>query len=57
VKIDPIRDRGRKGEYAKIYASNAKAQKLLGWKPKTDLEESIINLANWYKTHPRGYST
>lgn len=46
----------RKGEYAKMIASNRKAQRILGWKPQKTLEDSINSLIKWYKDKPRGWS-
>ncbi len=56
VKISFEREPRREGEPAKVYASYSKAKRLLGWQPATPLEDSICNLANWYRTHPKGYS-
>ncbi len=45
----------RKGEYAKIYADNSKAKKLLNWTPTRTLKTSIENLVKWYEKHPHGF--
>ncbi len=47
--------KARKGEYAKIYADPSKAFKILKWKPKKSIEESILSLSRWYEKHPQGY--
>jgi UDP-glucose 4-epimerase len=46
----------RKGEYAKVYASNEKAKRLLQWEPKRTLDDSISSLIKWYTGHKNGYS-
>lgn len=44
VKIDKRRD----GDPAILYASNEKAKKILGWKPKiTNIDDIIISAWNW----------
>ncbi len=45
----------RQGEYAKIYASIDKAEKILGWQPKRTIKDSIISLVNWYQKYPEGW--
>jgi UDP-glucose 4-epimerase len=45
----------REGEYAKMIADIGKAKKILGWKPKRSIEDSISSLVKWYKKHPHGW--
>ena len=45
----------RKGEYAEIYANISKAKKILGWKPKRTIKDSVNSLVKWYKNHPKGW--
>ncbi len=45
----------RKGEYGAIYANINKAKKILKWKPKRALKESVLSLVKWYKHHPQGW--
>ncbi len=45
----------RKGEVPKMIASSYKAKKILGWKPKRTLNDSIKTLVSWYKNHPSGW--
>ena len=54
-KIDKKNGKARKGEYAKVYADSSKAFKILKWKPKKSMEDSILSLRKWYEKHPRGY--
>jgi len=46
----------RAGDPAILIASSEKAIKELGWKPKYNSLETIIETAwNWHKNHPKGY--
>ncbi len=47
----------RAGDSSELVASSDKARKLLGWTPKMDSIETIIETAwNWHKNHPNGYN-
>lgn len=54
-KFEITEGTSRKGEYAKIYADNRKAKRILGWKPKRTLEDSVESLVKWYKRNPDGW--
>lgn len=45
----------RQGEYAKMVADITKAKKILNWKPKRTLKDSVQSLVKWYETHPNGW--
>lgn len=46
----------RAGDPAKLCASSKKARKILGWNPKFDSIEQILQTAwNWHKNHPEGF--
>ena len=46
----------RAGDPAVLIASSERAKKELGWKPKYNSLETIIETAwNWHKNHPNGY--
>ncbi len=46
----------REGDPAILIASSDKAKKQLGWNPKYNSIESIVETAwNWHKNHPYGY--
>lgn len=46
----------RSGDPATLIASSEKAKKELGWKPKYDSLETIIETAwEWHNNHPEGY--
>lgn len=45
----------REGEYAKMIASISKAESVLGWKPKRNVEDSVRSLVTWYTSHPNGW--
>jgi len=48
----------RWGDPDSIYADNAKARKILGWKPEyTELSDVIETAWAWYKKHPTGYNS
>ena len=54
AKISPR----RAGDPAILIASSKKAKNILGWKPKHDSLEEIIETAwRWHKTHPDGYNS
>jgi UDP-glucose 4-epimerase len=42
----------RAGDVEKIFASNAKARKLLGWQPKRDLKAIVSSAWKWQKNSP-----
>ena len=46
----------RAGDPSRLVASSAKAQAILGWKPKfTDVKEIIKTAWEWHVSHPNGY--
>lgn len=45
----------RPGDPAVLIANSAKAQNILGWQPKHDLESIVGTAFEWIKRHPRGY--
>ena len=46
----------RAGDPAQLVASSEKAKAVLGWKPKYDRLETIVESAwNWHKAHPNGF--
>ncbi len=46
----------RAGDPANLIASSEKARRVLGWNPKHDSIEEIIESAwKWHKSHPNGY--
>lgn len=52
IKKEPRRE----GDPAKLVASSQKAKEILGWKPKYDNIESILETAwKWHKNHPNGF--
>lgn len=51
-----IKTERRIGDPAKLYASSKKAQEILGWQPKFNSIEKIIETAwNWHKNNPDGF--
>lgn len=57
VKFKLQKTTPRQGEYAVMIASIDKAGKILKWKPKRTIEDSIKSLVLWYKNHPHGWQT
>lgn len=56
IKVE--QDARRAGDPAVLIASSEKAKKVLGWKPKYDSLETIIETAwNWHKNHPDGFAS
>ncbi len=55
VRFDIKKTVSRQGEYAKMIASIDKAGKILKWKPKRTIEDSVKSLVLWYKNHPHGW--
>lgn len=47
VETEPQRFRPENSEVERLLASNALAEKLLGWKPRVSLEEGLKVTANW----------
>jgi UDP-glucose 4-epimerase len=45
----------RPGDADKLFASNSKIKKLLGWKPKYGLKEIIETAYKWHSNNPKGY--
>lgn len=45
----------RDGDLAKYWANNDKANKILNWKAKYDLEEMLQDVWNWQSKNPNGY--
>lgn len=56
VKIDFKKTTPRQGEYAKMIASINQAEKILNWRPKRTIKDSITSLVKWYKNNPKGWN-
>ena len=55
VKLKKQKAPARKGEYSEIFANPEKAQKMLKWKSRKNITESVESLKKWYQGHPNGY--
>ncbi len=55
IKMKKQKAPARKGEYAEIFANPKKAQRVLRWKAKKTLRDSIESLRKWYERRPEGY--
>jgi UDP-glucose 4-epimerase len=48
----------RAGDAAYLVADNARIQAELGWRPRYDTLDAIVETAwAWHRTHPQGYAT
>lgn len=54
-KFDLKKSKPRMGEDKELIADIRKAKRVLGWKPKREMEDSIRSLVKWYKKHPNGW--
>ena len=48
-KIKILYSKKLKGEHDKLIANGQLANKILGWKPKIGIEQSILNMIYWEK--------
>lgn len=55
VSFPVIEGEPRPGEPPAKYASNDKAARVLGWRPRHDLDSIVASAALWHRTHPNGY--
>jgi len=57
-KIKTVEAPRRPGDPARLVASSGKIRKDLGWIPKYSALETILETAwQWYRNHPKGYSS
>jgi UDP-glucose 4-epimerase len=50
-KIKPVHVSRRPGEVDRLVASNSRAKKLLGWKPKCTLDKGLSEFIDWYRSY------
>lgn len=55
VKVAYEMQARRPGDVAICYADAAKAERVLGWRAKLDVQAMCIDTWNWQKLNPRGY--
>ena len=55
VDFDVSKGKTRKGEYGAVYADISKVKKVLGWKPKKTIKDSVDSLVKWYERKPKGW--
>ena len=55
VEIPIEKANTRQGDDAKKIADIKLANRILGWKPKRTIEDSVRSLIVWYKNHPQGW--
>lgn len=54
-KFKVSRGKVRKGEDPLLIADISKAKRVLGWRPKRTIKDSIKSLVKWYELHPKGW--
>lgn len=52
---DAARERPANSEVMKLISNNAKAHRLLGWSPRTALDNGLLNTIDFVRTHPHLY--
>lgn len=57
VKVAYEMQARRPGDVAICYADAAKAERVLGWRAKLDVQAMCIDTWNWQKLNPRGYES
>jgi len=55
VSLDPQRVRPAKSEVERLWCDNAKAKRLIGWEPKTSLEEGLRKTIQWISANMNLY--
>ncbi|MDQ3239132.1 MAG: UDP-glucose 4-epimerase GalE [bacterium] len=55
VSFEIEKGQSRMGESAMVYANPEKANKILKWKSKRNIEDSVKSLIIWYKSRPNGW--
>jgi dTDP-glucose 4,6-dehydratase len=51
IEIDPIRLRPEESEVFRLLSNNSKALQILGWEPKTTIEQGLKKTIEWIKSH------
>ena len=54
-KVEFERGPRRAGDPPSLVASIAKAERLLGWRPRRTLDDILASAWAWHRAHPRGY--
>lgn len=55
IRSEDQRTRPEKSEVQRLLADNTKARELLGWSPKTSLEEGLRQTIDWFREHTHLY--
>ena len=55
LNYDSNRTRPSKSEVNRLWADNSKAKKLIGWKPKTSLDEGLKKTIKWISENIKQY--
>lgn len=51
IEIDPIRLRPEESEVFRLLSDNSKALQILGWEPKTTIEQGLYKTIEWIESH------
>jgi dTDP-glucose 4,6-dehydratase len=51
ILVDPVRLRPAGSEVFRLISDNSLAQKVLGWRPETDLDQGLDKTISWIKDH------
>lgn len=54
VDVEPIHLDSYRGEFPRTWADNSKARRILGWKPKTNLDDGLSSFITWYLHRKQG---
>ncbi len=57
IALEKARVRPERSEVLKLVCGNAKAKRLLGWKPRWSLEEGLVRTIDYIRTHRDAYKT
>ena len=55
IITDPVRVRPQDSEVERLWCDNTKAKRLLGWEPKTSLDEGLEKTIEWISEHMNLY--
>jgi UDP-glucose 4-epimerase len=47
----------REGDPAKVWADPAAAERILGWRARFGLDETVASAWEWHRRHPDGYAS
>jgi UDP-glucose 4-epimerase len=57
IPVPLVTAQRRAGDVAAIWADNSRAQRVLGWRPRLDIDDIAASAVRWAERHPDGYGT